>query len=106
MSYLEEKFLQLWQDNYPDFALEREVQVIPKRRFRLDFAHMTSKIGIEIQGQIWVKGRHNTGSGLLSSYEKHNLHILNGWQVFQLADKMITPDWLDIIASSIESRLV
>jgi hypothetical protein len=104
-SYLEAEFNNLWILTYPDIPLEQEFKAIPKRRFRLDFAHPDTKIGIEIQGQLWHKGRHNSGTGLLSSYEKHNLHLANGWLVFQLADKMIAPDWLEIIATAIKQRL-
>jgi hypothetical protein len=106
MSNLEDKFAQLWTTRHPNIILEREILAIPKRKFRLDFASSEALVGIEIQGQLWHKGRHNTGTGLLSSYEKHNLHILYGWSVFQLADKMITEEWIDKIANIIANKLI
>jgi hypothetical protein len=101
-SHLEDYFERSWQELYPEIALEREVKSIPGRRFRLDFAHTASKVGIEIEGQIWHKSRHTSGSGLLKSYEKHNLNLIHGWRVFQLAEDMICPDWLNLIADTIK----
>jgi hypothetical protein len=103
-SHLEELFEQFWLELYPDIPLEREVKSIPGRRFRLDFAHIPSKIGIEIEGQIWHKSRHTSGSGLLKSYEKHNLNVIHGWRVFQLAGDMIEPEWIHAIAKTIQGN--
>jgi hypothetical protein len=104
-SHLETEFSRLWELHYPDLPLEREVKAIPGRQFRLDFAHLGSRVGVEIQGKIWHKGRHSSGAGLLKEYEKLNLHTYHGWRIFKLADAMIAPDWLDKIATTIRQQL-
>lgn len=104
-SHLEETFLYLWQELYPQLPLEREVLAVPKRRFRLDFAHISSLVAIEINGGLWVKSKHSSGNGLLRDYEKSNLLAYHGWVTFQLAEPMLTDEWLERIAQTIKTRL-
>jgi very-short-patch-repair endonuclease len=100
-SELEKEFAALWETLYPNIDLWAEHRIIPGRRYRFDFVHLESKVAVEIQGQIWRKGRHNTGKGLMDSYEKINLAAMLGWRVFQLSGEMITADWLGRIAKTI-----
>ena len=72
MSELEREFATLWVELYPTIDLHHEHQFIPPRRFRFDFAHLPTRTAIELQGGIWVKSGHNTGTGLLRDYEKLN----------------------------------
>lgn len=65
----------------------------PKRRWRFDYAQIDLKIAIEIEGGVWINGRHTRGSGYLSDMEKYNAAQILGWRVFrfppQFVDKMI-----------------
>jgi hypothetical protein len=61
---------------------------IPGRRFRLDYAWPCCRIGLEVQGGIWTRGRHSRGPGQKTDMEKNNLGILNGWRVFQCVPGM------------------
>lgn len=50
------------------------------RRFRLDFAFPEIKLGIEIDGAIWVSKRgHSSGSGILRDIQKLNALTESGW---------------------------
>jgi hypothetical protein len=100
VSALEERFLRLWQRR-SDILLEREYPGIPNRKFRFDFCHPSTRVAIEIQGGIWVRGRHSGGVGQLRDFEKLNLAILGGWSVFQLSSEMISDFWIDLIAAKI-----
>ncbi|MDJ0579040.1 hypothetical protein [Crocosphaera sp.] len=97
-SHLENRFIQTW-NHVSDIVLEREVILIPDRKFRFDFVDYPSQIAIEIQGGIWSKRKkgHNGGTGLERDYEKLNLAQLNGWKVFLLSESMISPAWLTMI---------
>ena len=53
----------------------------PERMWRIDIAWPDSKVGIEVQGGIWVSGRHARGSGLVREYERHNQLLVWGWRV-------------------------
>lgn len=60
----------------------REFRAIPTRRFRLDFAFPTEKVGIELSGGTWSNGRHTRGKGYDADCEKWALLQLAGWIVF------------------------
>lgn len=69
--------------------LESEVRFHPTRRWRLDFAHLETKIGIEMEGGTWTQGRHTQGKGYANDCEKYNAAQLLGWRVFRLTSDMI-----------------
>lgn len=105
-SHLETRFKRLFSKLYPSIALVHdEVKPVPKRRFRLDFAHPPTKVGIEISGGIWRRGAHSSGTGIIRDYEKMNLCQINGWVVFQLTARQINADWCEAIAKIIVERL-
>lgn len=60
-----------------------EYQFTPHRRWRLDWAYIEQKIGIEYQGGNYTgKGGHNTISGMAGDYEKLSGAAMLGWCVF------------------------
>ena len=116
-SRLEERFLLLWREaGGPE--LEREYRFHDTRRWRADFAHRESRSLIEIEGGIWVHGRHNRAAGFnadlesrtdrreerrISRSETHRARRprggcrvkyleagLAGWRVFRLGPDQIT----------------
>ena len=42
----------------------------PVRKWRADCAHLPSRTLIEIEGGIYVNGRHNRGAGFAAALEK------------------------------------
>ena len=103
-SKLEIEFEDLWLELYPDIDLVSEFKPIPKRRFRADYAHINSKVLIEINGGTWVKNGHSSGKGIERDYTKNNLCLYYGYVIFQLSSQMITKEWLDIIVKTIKDR--
>lgn len=68
-----------------------EYQHIPERRFRLDIAFPQHKVGVEVQGGIWMPvSGHKSGVHLKRDYTKNNLGLLNGWRVLQIEPKDVT----------------
>ncbi len=76
----------------------REYQAIQGRRFKWDFYFPqdcwtiglpTSPILLEIQGGIWIKGGHSTGTGIERDMEKLALATLNGFRTLQVGAKHI-----------------
>ena len=104
ISSLELQFDTLWNDLHPTIDLDTEVRLISDRRFRFDYVHLGSKVAVELNGQIWHKGGHSSGSGLLRDYEKLNLAQQSGYVVFQLSAEMINERWLNLIAHTIKAR--
>lgn len=103
-SKLEIEFEELWLKLYPDIDLVNEFKAIPKRRFKSDYAHIKSKVLIEINGGTWVKNGHSSGKGIERDYIKNNLCLYNGYITFQLSKQMIDEEWLKLIAETIRVR--
>lgn len=65
-------------------ALLAEHRFHPTRRWRFDRAHLPTKTAIELEGGIWIQGRHTRGQGFENDTEKYNTAQLLGWTVFRL----------------------
>jgi very-short-patch-repair endonuclease len=102
-SVLENKFRFLWT-TISSIELIEEHRFHDTRKWRLDFADIQSKVGIEIQGGIWNGGRHGRGYGIAQDNEKSNEAIFCGWVIIKLAGNHITKENLEKIATLIEKR--
>jgi very-short-patch-repair endonuclease len=90
-SRLEKRFELLWRAlGGPD--LVKEYRFHQARKWRADFAHLPSRTLIEIEGGIWVNGRHNRAAGFAADLEKYLEAALAGWRVVRLGPKELTAD--------------
>ena len=53
----------------------------PVRKWRFDFCWPEQKLALEIQGGLFVKGRHSRGASMLKDYEKFNAAASMGWRL-------------------------
>ena len=60
-----------------------EVKFYPERRWRFDYAWPERRVAVEIEGAVWVQGRHTRGSGFVGDMEKYNAAGKLGWRVFR-----------------------
>jgi len=89
-SELEITFAEAWITYYPDIDLHSEYRFASPRRFRFDFAHLPTKIAIELQGGIFNPNtRHINGAALLKEHEKLNLAASLGWRIFYISTKTV-----------------
>ena len=88
-SRLENRFELLWRA-LGGPALEKEFRFHPVRKWRADFAHLPSRTLIEIEGGIYVHGRHNRGAGFAADLEKYLEASLAGWRVVRLGPNELT----------------
>jgi hypothetical protein len=51
-------------------APEAEFKFAPDRKWRFDFCWSPQRIALEVDGGIWVGGRHTRGSGFAKDMEK------------------------------------
>lgn len=72
--------------------LVREHRFALPRKWRMDFAHLPSKVAIEVEGGIWSRGRHVRGRGFEADAEKYNAAQAMGWVVFRLTAGMLRED--------------
>jgi hypothetical protein len=66
---------------------EREIELIAGRKWRVDF--LIGNLVIEVNGSIWKKGAHSTGTGLERDYSKVNALVLAGYSVLQYSTAQV-----------------
>jgi very-short-patch-repair endonuclease len=88
-SRLESRFELLWRALCGPES-EKEFRFHPVRKWRADFAHLPSRTLIEIEGGIYVHGRHNRGAGFAADLEKYLEAALAGWRVVRLGPNELT----------------
>lgn len=67
----------------------REFKFHPTRKWRADFAIPSKMILIEIEGGVWMQGRHQTGKGFSADCEKYSHAALLGYRVFRFTPDMV-----------------
>ena len=95
-SRLERRFLLYWQSlGGPE--LKREFRFHVERKWRADFAHLESRTLIEVEGGIYIQGRHNRPQGFAADAEKYLEAALDGWRVLRLTELQITAPMIERI---------
>ena len=75
--------------------IEPEYAAIPGRSFRVDVALLEAVpmawvgYAIEIDGGIWIGGRHSGGTGQVKDMEKLNLLVEPGWKPLKFTPKQV-----------------
>lgn len=92
----EAKFALLWKA-LGGPPIKTEYKFHDTRKWRIDFALPERRIGIELEGGVWINGRHGRGSGFVKDCEKHSEAAALGWRIFKLEPGMITAEWVQRI---------
>ena len=88
MTYEDELIFQLRAAGLPE--PEREYKFHPTRKWRFDLAWPYDKLAVEIEGAVWVRGRHTRPSGFIGDCEKYNTATLAGWRVLRVPSDWVT----------------
>jgi hypothetical protein len=81
---------------------QREVELVPGRKWRWDFWLRDADLAIEISGQIWQKGGHSNGAGLLRDYRKNNTLVLRGGKCLYFAtEQVLSGEAIDCIRAAL-----
>ena len=101
-SKLEIAFKAAWSlaDERSEFPLASEVVFYPGRRWRLDYAILELRLGIEIQGGTFIGGGHSRGMGQNRDFEKQNAATALGWRVLFADTKMLAPKHIHATVAS------
>ena len=79
-------------------APECEYRFDPERRWRFDFAWPALKMAVEIEGGVWIRGRHVRPVGYLADLEKYNRAVVLGWRVLRYAPHQLSQLERDLCA--------
>lgn len=104
-SRLERRFLVYWQ-SFGGPELEREFRFHVERKWRADFAHIKSRTLIEIEGGLWIQGRHNRPQGFAADAEKYLEAALADWRVLRLTELQLTAPMIDRIVAFVRTASV
>lgn len=66
-----------------------EYRFEPKRRWRLDWAWPDRKVALEVEGGVWIRGRHSRGAGMVKDMEKYNALAVAGWRLLRVTPQMV-----------------
>ena len=81
---------------------EPELRFAPPRRWRFDWAWPAQKLALEVQGGLFVAGRHSRGAALLKEHEKLNAAAALGWRVcFVTPQQVENGEAVDIVQKAL-----
>lgn len=95
-----------------------EYRFAPPRRWRFDYAWIvqTSErvergveahcVALEVEGGIFIQGRHSRGAGMLKDMEKYNKAATMGWLVLRCTpSELNTSGMVDLIRAALKLHL-
>lgn len=53
------------------------------RKWRFDYCWPEKKIALEVEGGVFVGGRHTSGPGFMADMEKYNQAVVYGWKIIR-----------------------
>jgi len=63
--------------------------LIPGRKWRVDFYLRDKDIAVEVEGGIWIQGRHNRASSIEGDFRKYNALAAIGVKVLRFSTEMV-----------------
>lgn len=114
MTSIEAKFDVLWRCHAQGPALVRQHKFCDTRKWLFDFAHLESRVAIELEGGTWAGfqrggnrrgGWHQNPKVYAANCDKYNEANFLGWWVFRLTTEMVTADRVKRIADFCRSRI-
>lgn len=79
-------------------APQREYRFFPERKWRADFGWPEQRVLLEVEGGVWVQGRHTRGTGFVADLEKYNKAATLGYLVLRVTPDMVVAgealEWL------------
>ena len=92
------KFMNLWE-LCKGPTLEREFRFNPQRKYRADFAHIPTKVLVEIEGF-----GHQRNNRYSTDVDKYNSASQLGWTLYRLTSNLLTLDKIEEIIEFIQTK--
>jgi very-short-patch-repair endonuclease len=72
-------------EGLPDPVTEHRFH--PVRKWRFDYAWPEHFVALEVEGGVWIAGRHTRGSGYIGDMEKYSEAAALGWRILRVQPK-------------------
>jgi hypothetical protein len=83
-----------------------EYRFHPTRRWRFDFAWPFEQVALEVQGGIFVRGRHSRGAALLAEWVKLNTAATMGWRILYCQPRdLLTEQTVSLLRAALQSQV-
>jgi very-short-patch-repair endonuclease len=66
-----------------------EYRFHPTRKWRIDYAWPAHRLALEVEGGIFIRGRHSRGAGMLNDMTKYNALAAMGWRLLRVTPKQL-----------------
>lgn len=66
------------------------------RKWRFDFAHEEIMVAVEIEGGLWIRGRHNRPKSMIADMEKYNTATILGWRLLRYTPQQVPEMMRDV----------
>ena len=97
-------FIRYLQAEFPTVNIVAEHRFHKVRRWRFDYAFPDYKVAVEVDGGVWIGGRHNHSSGYVDDLEKLNTAAAMGWLVLRiLPEQRFRTTTLEFIKEAMKS---
>ncbi|MFS1522744.1 hypothetical protein ACL7TT_01315 [Microbulbifer sp. 2304DJ12-6] len=70
-------------------GLRKRLAAAGLKDWRFDFAWSERKFAVEIEGGVWINGRHNRGAGFEADLEKYHHAMRLGWDVYRCGARLV-----------------
>ena len=70
-----------------------EYKFHPSRRWRFDYAILSHMIALEVEGGVFIQGRHTRGSGFVKDMEKYNEAARLGYRLIRVQPEELFTDY-------------
>lgn len=75
-----------------------EFRFSPPRRWRFDFAWPAYLVALEVEGGVFIRGRHARGAGMVGDMTKYSEAAILGWRLLRVTPQQIADGSAVILA--------
>lgn len=70
-------------------GVKERIQEAGLKDWRFDFAWPEFKFAVEVEGGIYINGRHNRGDGYAADLKKYHHAMALGWSVYRCGSHLV-----------------
>lgn len=77
------------------------------RKWRFDWAFVSYRIALELEGGAWSRGRHVRGRGFVEDMSKYNEAQIAGWRVLRITPQQFNDGTgLELVMRAVENSKI